>query len=220
MGIHDTIVGLDQFMAYLRTLGYEVEPAPDELRQRLGSGLLSGDQHCISVAGRNVDLISLRTEGMVGLMDNLRHRAGTLSVGRVPVSSRTVLPLRVHYVVLCEPAQARPDLAAKLRLIKRGLIRRQVVAGRWRGERLARALNCDPQTMSGLLASLGPGEGIMVKPDPGAGCVRVVHRSVRVLDFSLFKKNLVSFHQTLAPPQLLTSIERVAWQVRQLLQAA
>ena len=91
----------------------------------------------------------------------------------------------------------------ELRLRKEGIVRRRVVGGYWEGGRLAAVLSMDRPTLDALVAGMGPTETLAVEPDPAVGCVRLVHRSVRVIDFSLFKKNLVSFHQQLCPPEMM-----------------
>lgn len=215
MGLYDTVIGRDELIAYLRGLGYDVRPSITEERERLGAGLLKGDQHCITVAGRPFEMISLRNEGWVGPWDTLRLGGGSTSVGGIPIKSRTVLPLKTHYIFFCEARQARGELAAALRLRKEGIVRRRVVGGYWEGGRLAAVLNMDRPTLDALVAGMGPTETLALEPDPALGCVRLVHRSVRVIDFSLFKKNLVSFHQELCPPEMIQAIERVVQHARQ-----
>ncbi len=214
MNIFDSLIGLDEYIVHLRKLGYDARRATAEERQGLHTGLLARDNHCICVQGRTFDMISLRTEGWVGPWDNLRLRSGTVSVGGVPLRSRTVLPLRTHYLVFCEPPQARADLAAELRLRTRGVVKRKVVGGSWAGQRLALRLNLDREAVKALRRLLGPSEKLEVIPEPAAGCVRIAHRAVRVLEFNLFKAGLVSFQQDLAPPELLRVLERVAGHVR------
>jgi hypothetical protein len=214
MGLFDTVIGRDDLIRYLRSLGYEVRPAITEEKERLGGGWLKGDHHCIAVAGRPFEMISLRNEGWVGPWDSLRHGGGSFKIGGVPVKSRTVLPLKTHYLFFCEPRQAHRELTAELRLRKEGIVRRKVVGGYWEGGRLAAVLNMDRPTLDALVANIGPSEKLTLEPDHGAGCVRLVHRSVRVIDFSLFKKNLVSFHNELCPPEMLEAFERVVGHAR------
>ncbi len=84
----------------------------------------------------------------------------------------------------------------------------------WAGQRLALRLNLDREAVKALRRLLGPSEKLEVIPEPAAGCVRIAHRAVRVLEFNLFKAGLVSFQQDLAPPELLRVLERVAGHVR------
>ena len=168
----------------------------------------------MTVKGRAFDMISLRTEGWVGPWDNLRLGAGTVSVGGVPLRSRTALPLRTHYLVFCEADQARAEMRAELRLRTRGVFERRVVGGSWAGQRLAERCNLDRESVKTLRRLLGPSEKLEVIPEPAAGCVRIAHRAVRVLEFNLFKAGLVSFQQELAPPELLHVLERIAGHVR------
>lgn len=214
MGIQDAVVGLDQLRDHLLALGYEVRVSTEAERARLGSRPFDKDQHCLTVSNRPFDVISVRLEGGVGPLENLGLRAGHVSVGLLPIRSRTVLPIKAHYVVLCEPGRASPELAARFKLRKQGLLSRRVVGGSWEGGAFATRLNGDQAMIDMLVSSLGARQGLEVVPDPGASCIRVVHRSSRVLDFSLFKPGLVSFDQDMAPPALLEAIGRVASWIR------
>jgi hypothetical protein len=211
---HDTIVGLDEYLSYLRSLGYDARGATSEERARLGQGALKRDNHCITVAGRPFEMISLRTEGWVGPLDSIRHRSGTVRIAGIPVKHRTVLPLKTHYVLFCEPRQACAELAAELHLRKEGILKRRVVGGYWEGGRLAAVLNMDRPTIQALVEHIGPDETLLIKPDHAASCVRLVHRSVRVFDYNLFKEGLVGFEQELAAPELLAALERIATHTR------
>lgn len=213
MGIHDTIVGFDDLLTNLRALGYRARAASGDERARLGAS----DRHCITLEGHAVDMISVRLEGGVGLRDNLRHRAGRVSLGWLPVSSRTVLPIRTHYIFRCDPREESGNLSARLELECEGIFKRRAVAAYWSGGRLAGVLNAEPRSVARLLGLVGPTETLRIKPDVAAGCVRIVHGTVRVLDYSLFKEGLVSFQQDLAPRELLLAIEGLAEQVRRYL---
>jgi len=195
---------------HLLALGYQARISTAEER----AGLSRRDTHCLTVSGRPFDMISVRLEGGVGPLENLGLRAGTFSIGVLPIASRTVLPIKVHFIVLCEPGQARQDLASTLRLRKQGILHRRVVGGCWEGGPLAAVLNGDPATLNAVVSCIGPRESLTVEPDAGAGCVRIVHRSSRVLDFSLLRKDLVRFHQDLVSRTLLEGIEGVAGQIR------
>lgn len=100
----------------------------------LGNILLVG---CLKIEGRGFDFLDIYA------MSTASNRGGatnTCSYG---------------FVVNKNPADSRKDLAVRLKVIKRGLINREIAGFEWKGGGLAERLNSDPLLM-GRLKGLDP----------------------------------------------------------------
>ena len=212
----DRFLGVDDFCTYLDGLGYPARRSSQAERERLPARLFSPDAHCITVEGAGFDMVSVRMQGVVGPRQLLRARAFTLKVGSIPLVSRRLIPLRFHFVVFRDLPGDLVALEARLRIVRRGLWSSGIHRVRWTGGQLGARLDNDPRLAELLQGSMVADETLEVSADRAAGCVRIVHGCTRQMDFSLFEREWLRFHQRLAPPELIAAVDRIARHARSL----
>ncbi len=206
----DRFLGVDDFCTYLNSLGYQARRSTQRESERLPPRVFAPDAHCITVEGAGFQLISLHMQGVVGPRQHLKARAFTLKVGPLPLVSRRLFPLRFHFVVFRDlPADLRA-LEAQLRIVKQGFWNPTIHSLRWTGGQLGARLDNDERLRGLLEASMAADETLRVQPDLEAGCVRIVHGCIRQVDFSLFEREWVRYHQRIAPPELTAAVDRIA----------
>ena len=210
------LLGGDEFCDYQVSLGLAARPADESEASPLGKGYWGLDSQCIAIDDGPFDLVWIRLGGAVGPRQNFKAGAFRLNIGPIPVLSNQVLPLQFHYVLWGDPGAARHDVKARLKMRKRGLWNPEIVDVRWTGGRLASLLDRDGDLTEDLLEAMAADESLLVRPHMRSGSVRIVHGCTRTVNFSLLSKEMLDFHQRLAPPELIGSIERIAGHVRRI----
>ncbi len=205
---------LESLCDYYKSLGIAAMVLPKDSPEGLETGRLRQDMGYIAVRGRNFDLVTIRFSGAAR-----GGSSSSTSAGGVPISSKQKqkLPVEYHHIVKTDPSAHEAAYKARLKSVKKGLFKRQVVDLRWEGQQLASMLNADAEMNRRILGFITPDDGFRVDADRKNRCIRVVFSRPVVLKTEIgLLKGFKFERDSSIPDQAVSVVDEIAGLVRRI----
>ena len=201
------IVGLEPLCRFLNDVGRPariVEPPSD-----LHGGFFFPDRHVIAIESSPIALVSVHLGGTIGPREALSNPSYQVSIGKLPIAARKVLPMQYHWVVRTK-GTPYPWLATKLVQETRGFFSRERIGLSWTHKTLGPRFAKDPAIMEAFAQHVRPHDVLEVRPEPEKRIVRIVHKRSSSFEYNLFDPEIFKARRDSASVPLLEAFERMA----------
>ncbi len=177
---------------------------PDNSPEAVEKGFFKQDQGYIKVAGRNFELVTMRTKGTGST------RSSSFGVGgvNIPVSSTQKIPFEYHHIVRTNVAD-EGALKAKLKKQKKGFLSKEITAVSWEGGRLAARLNSDSELNASIMNFITSDDELKIEPEKKNNIVRIVFTRPSEMKAGLLHGGF-KFDRNLLPKEAVEVIDKIA----------
>ncbi|MBI3859226.1 MAG: hypothetical protein HY296_03155 [Thaumarchaeota archaeon] len=202
------IVGLEPLCSYYQSLGIDAAILPEDSPENIVEhGVFKHDNGYIKVKGRNFDLVTMRM--------SIRGIGGSgVSMGGVPLASKTKIPFEYHHIVRRDPSANEGSFKAKLEKKTKGLISKEIVDVAWEGGHLATTLDANAEMKKTIMNFVTREDGLKVEPDRDNRCVRVIFTRPSKIEAGLLEG--FRFDRSLLPEGAVEVIDNIAETLRQI----